>query len=109
MTQTKRRKHKLFINGKEVSRDEFLRKRVGGSGVAMGTVGAYSSGRPLPSLSMSCHRTLAAEYNAQAKERGLTGIKWDGNGDCEITSRSDRAAWMRSQHQHDEDGGYGDG
>ena len=104
-----KRKHKLILNGREVSRSEFLRKRVGGSGVAMGTNTAYSTARPLSSLGMSCHRDLAGEYNAEAKNQGLTGIKWDPSGDCKITSRRDRAKWLRSQQQHDADGGYSDG
>ncbi len=98
------------INGKTVTKRQFDRKKGRGlkGGAAMGTV-AYSQSKPLKSLALSCHRTLAAEYNAQAKRRGLTGIKWDGNGDCEVTSRPDRAAWLRSQKQHDADGGYSDG
>ena len=107
--RSRSRKHRLFINGREVSRDEFLRKRIGGSGVAMGTNTAYSTARPLSSLSMSCHRNQADTYNAEAKKQGLTGIVWDHDGDCTITSRRDRAKWLRSQQQHDADGGYGDG
>jgi len=104
-----KRNYKLKLNGHEVSARKFFRKRVGGSGVAMGTSIAYSTARPLKSLALSCHRDQAAEYRAEAKRRGLTGIKWNQNGDCEITSRRDRAKWLRSQKQHDGDGGYGDG
>lgn len=100
------RSHKLVLNGRVVSAREFFRKRCGGSGVAM-VNNAYS--RPLESLALSCHRELAAEYNAEARKQGLRGIKWDHNGDCEITCRRDRAAWLRSQKQYDADGGYSDG
>lgn len=94
------------INGKVVTRREFFRgKRIGGSGVAMG-VQAYSDSKPLKSLALSCHRDRAAEHNAEAQRRGLTGIKWDEAGNCEITSGRDRAAWLRSQQQHDEDAYY---
>jgi hypothetical protein len=100
------------INGKRVSKQQWDRRK--GQGLQlneqrapMGTV-AYSESKPLPSLALSCHRDLAAQYNAVAKQQGLTGIKWDHNGDCVITSRSDRKKWLRSQHQHDADGGYGD-
>ncbi len=100
------------INGKAVSKGEWDRREGVGFDPStgqppMGTV-AYSQSRPLESLGLSCHRDLAARYNAEAKKRGLTGIKWDKNGDCEITSRADRKAWNRSQQQHDADGGYGD-
>jgi hypothetical protein len=69
---------------------------------------AYSQSKPLKSLGLSCHRSRAREYNAEAKRQNLTGIRWDDNGDCEITSRRDRAAWLKSQKQVDADGGYSD-
>ena len=98
------------INGKVVTKRQWDRKKGRGlkGGVPMGTV-AYSQSKPLKSLALSCHRDNADEYNRVAKLAGLTGIKWDKNGDCEITSRSDRAKWLRGQQQHDQDGGYGDG
>lgn len=102
----KTRKHRLKLNGHEVSARKFFRKRVGGSGVAMGTSTAYSTARPLKSLALSCHRDQAAEYNAEAKRQGLTGIKWNPNGDCEITSPRHRAKWLRSQRQVDVDAYY---
>lgn len=101
------------INGKPVTKRQWDKRR--GRGLAlrsrrapMGTV-AYSESKPLDSLALSCHRDVAADYNARAKLLGLTGIKWDHNGDCHITSRRDRARWLRSQEQHDAEGGYGDG
>jgi len=75
----------------------------------MGTNAAYNTARPLESLALSCHRDLADDYNAEAKRQGLNGIHWDQEGDCKISSRRDRAKWLRSQHQFDADGGYGDG
>jgi hypothetical protein len=105
----RKRTHKLILNGKEVTEAEFHRDGpIGGKGVPM-VSRAYGAGKELASLSLSCHRDCAAEYNAKAKGLGLTGIKWDAEGDCTITSRQDRAAWLRSQQQHDDDGGYGDG
>lgn len=101
------------INGQRVSKRQWDRRKGRGlrledQRAPMGTV-AYSESKPLESLALSCHRDLAAEYNAVAKKLGLTGIKWKSNGDCVITSRSDRKKWLRSQHQHDADGGYSDG
>lgn len=104
----RQRSHKLLLNGREVSRKQFLQRRCGGEGVAMG-VAAYTGAQPLQSLAMSCHRTQVEEYNAEARRQGLTGISWGPDGTCEITSRRDRAKWLRSQKQHDDDGGYGDG
>lgn len=97
------------INGKVVTKRQWDRKKGHGlkGGVPMGTV-AYSQSKPLKSLALSCHRDTADEYNAIAKKRGLTGIKWDKNGDCEITSRGDRAKWLRGQQMHDQDAGYSD-
>ena len=113
IARPKRRKrrragHKLILNGKEVTEKEFHRNGpVGGAGVPM-CPRTYSDSNPLPSLALSCHRSQADAYNEKAKGLGLTGIEWDAEGDCTITSRKDRAAWLRSQQQVDADGGYGD-
>lgn len=69
---------------------------------------AYNTANPLVSLSLSCHPESAGEYNSAAKELGLTGIEWDRQGRCLITSRKSRREWLRANHQHDGDGGYGD-
>jgi len=98
------------INGKRVSKRQWDRRKGHGleGGAPLGTV-AYSESKPLNSLALGCHRDLVGQYNAEARRRGLTGIKWAKDGSCQITSRSDRARWLRSQRQHDADGGYGDG
>lgn len=100
------------ISGKRVSKAQWNRRKGRGLRLRerrapMGTV-AYSESKPLDSLALSCHRDLAGEYNAAAQRQGLTGIKWDANGDCRITSRRDRARWLRSQRQHDVEAGYSD-
>jgi hypothetical protein len=51
---------------------------------------------------------MVDKYRAKAKKLGLTGIKWDSEGDCTITSRRDRKKWLESEQKHDGDGGYGD-
>jgi hypothetical protein len=91
-----------------VSRDEWLKDAPGCGGGCLGTV-AYSGSKPLNSIALGCHPEMVGEYNAAAKKQGLTGIRWMTDGSCEITSRGDRAKWLRSQQQHDDDGGYGDG
>lgn len=96
------------INGETVSKDEWDRRmkdRPRPVGVPM-TANTYSESDPLTSLALSCHRDMVGKYREKAKKLGLTGIKWDANGDCTITSRRDRATWLRSQEQHDGDGGY---
>jgi hypothetical protein len=98
------------INGETVSKEEwdrYMRDRPRSVGVPM-TANTYRGHEPLESLALSCHRDMVPEYRDKAKRLGLTGIKWDKDGDCTITSRRDRATWLRSQEQSDADGGYSD-
>ena len=98
------------INGKRVSKRQWDRRKGRGlaGGAPLGTV-AYSETKPLNSIALGCHPDLVREYNDAARRQNLTGIKWANDGSCQITSRSDRAKWLRSQSQHDADGGYSDG
>ena len=104
-------------NGKEVTREEFdatakdwppKKQKLAARNIPMLSDG-YRDHRPLNSLALSCHREQVEEYNQAAKDKGLTGLKWDRDGNCQITSRRDRAAWLRENKMLDHDGGYGDG
>jgi len=110
-------------NGREVTADEFNRtarewppkRRRRKAAVPMMTQ-AYSDSKPLVSVSMSCHPDQAAMMNAAIKEHGISGVEWDRNGKCNITSRAGRARAMPIvgnmvglSNVHDDDGGFSDG
>lgn len=104
---------KYKLNGKVVSRDEFHKdgpiKGMIGANSAMVTVATYSESNPLVSTALGCHREMVDEYNGEVKRRGITGVEFLPDGQCKITSRAGRAAWLKSLGRHDNDGGYGDG
>jgi hypothetical protein len=82
----------------------------------IGIAAGYSEGKPGKSLSMSCHPAQSQLMNDTMKAHGISGVQWDRDGKCKITSRRARARAMpivgnmlRLGPIHDEDGGYGDG
>lgn len=69
---------------------------------------AYDGSAPLISEGLGCHPSMVEEYRGEAKRRGVSGVDWNEKGQAVITSRSGRAAWLKSCGRHDNDGGYGD-
>ena len=103
--------HKLRINGKEVSRKEFFRRRrTGGGGVPM-TTHTYNSENPLVSESLGCLPHQVPEMRQIIEREGLTGVNVRDDGAVEFTSRGDtgRRGLMKLRACHDNDGCYGDG
>lgn len=107
----KAKSHGYIINGKRVSRKEFMKhKRVGGNGVAMTTHTTYQAHKPLPSESSGVLPSQVSEARALVQKEGLTGVNVHDNGCVSFTSRGDagRRGWMKARHLVDWDGGYGD-
>lgn len=105
----------FYIDGKPVwlNREEQADLGLGraGCGIASG----YSEGSPGSSTSMSSHPKQAGLMNDAMKAHGISGVEWDKNGKCKITSRRARKRAMPVVGRmlglgglHDEDGGYGD-
>jgi hypothetical protein len=70
----------------------------------------YGDANPLPSVAASCHREMVPEYREFARSHGLTGVKWDENGNAVFTDRGKkgRRGWLRATGKRDNDAGYGD-
>lgn len=100
------RKHKLKINGREVTARQFFRTRCGGDGVAA-ISRTFSEEHPHPSLALSCHRDTVKEYRDFVKAKGWTGLHFDDNGDLTCTSKRHYVQFLKSQKLHNEDAGYG--
>ena len=83
-----------------------MRKRIGGSGVA-NVNKAYS--RPLKSLSMGCHPSQVAEFNAQLEREGIRGARHLPDGTMQFETRKARRLAMKAEGMRDGDGCYGDG
>lgn len=100
MTRTRYR-----INGKEVSRAAFLKRR-GGLGVPM-VSRAYE--KPLVSVSCGVHPEEVDAAREEAREAGLTGVDFDKDGMARFSSREQRRRYLKFRGYRDNDGGYGDG
>jgi hypothetical protein len=103
------KKHKLRLNGKEVTEEEFHRDGpVGGEGIPMGT-SAYSEVAPLVSDGLGCMQSQVGDMREAIQKRNIPGVRVRDNGQLEITSRQGRAAICKMRGLADADGGYGDG
>ena len=109
------RKHRLKINGREVTPAEFHRRGpVGGDGVAMIT-NTYSTAKPLVSEALGCMKSQVPEMRRLVESEGIQGVQITDSGQAELTSRRGRNHLMRvlteirGNQYHDIDGGFGDG
>jgi hypothetical protein len=64
--------------------------------------------RPWVSRGMAIHRSQVEKFNSDARDAGLTGVRYDRNGCLEATSRGQRRAEMKRRGMIDRDAGYGD-
>lgn len=106
---------KYFINGREVTQEEF---RAGAKsdwldGPAM-TANTYTEHDPLISEGLGCMKRQVPAMRQMIQSEGIQGVQILDNGQARITSRRGRNQLMRAlseirgyQH-HDMDGGYGD-
>ena len=110
------RKHRLKINGKSVTPEEFHRGgKIGGEGIPMFAGTAYSTAKPLVSEALGCMKSQVPDMRRLIETEGIKGIQITDSGQAEITSRRGRNHLMRvlseirGNQYHDIDGGYGDG
>jgi hypothetical protein len=102
------KKHKLKLNGKEVTPAEFFRAgRVGGGGVAM-SANTYRDHDPLISEGLGCMKAQVSEMRAEIEKRNIKGVRVRDSGQLEFTSRRGRKEVARMRGLADADGGYGD-
>lgn len=102
------RKYEFRVNGKKVSLKTFRKYSPPHSGTA-GNCGGHAWRRPLHSEGLSCHPSQAEEFREKARKAGLTGVDYDKDGNCSITTRQQRKLLLKLRNGHDKDGGYGDG
>jgi hypothetical protein len=100
-------KHKLKLNGKEVSPAEFHRVPIGGGGVAM-AANTYQEHDPLVSEGIGCMKAQVPEMREVIRKHNIKGVRVRDNGQLEITSRRGRKELLRVRGLADADGGYGD-
>lgn len=102
------KKHKLKLNGKEVTPAEFHRHGpIGGDGVAM-VSGAYGEAAPLVSDGVGCMKSQVPELRKTIKRHGIQGAEVMDNGQVRFTSRRARRELLRVRGFVDADGGYSD-
>jgi hypothetical protein len=101
-------RHKLRLNGKEVTPAEFHRDGpIGGAGVPMGTM-AYNTAKPLVSEGVGCMKAQVPEMREAIREHGIVGANVKDNGQIEFTSRRARKETLRMRGLIDQDAGYSD-
>ena len=100
------RKHKLILNGREVTPEEFHKDGpVGGRGIPM-VSRAYSDAKPLISEALGCLPNQIPEMKETLEKHSIQGVKVNPSGSLSITSKAGRAKLMKVKGQHDGDGGY---
>lgn len=101
------KKHKLILNGKQVSEKEFHSGgKIGGEGIPM-IAKTISDATPWVSESMGVLPNQVAEERAKMPKH-LTATRILDNGAVECTSpgESGRMGWMKHRRGVDNDGGY---
>ena len=102
------KKHKLILNGKEVTAKEFHRGgRIGAGGVAM-VSRAYGEAKPLINEGAGCMKAQVPEMREVIKAHNIQGVRVRDNGQLEITSRRGRKELLKVRGLMDADGGYSD-
>lgn len=95
------------INGKEVSRQEFL-KGARANGIPPMT-NTYRGHDPLISDGLGVMKAQVPEMREAIARRGIQGVRVKDNGQLEITSRRGRKEVLRMRGFVDNEGGFGDG
>ena len=99
-----------LLNGKEVTREEFLAGAKGEwlTGPPM-TANTYSAHDPLVSDGLGCLKSQVPELRETIRKHNIQGVQVKDNGQLEITSRRGRRELLAVRGLVDSDGGYGDG
>ena len=103
------RQHKLILNGKEVTPEEFHRGgKIGGDGLPM-TTRTCTEARPWVTESLGVlPNQVAEERKRLAKNKELTAVRILDNGAVECTDPgpAGRMGWIKHRGAVDGDGGY---
>lgn len=100
---------KYVVNGKEVTREEFLRKPKKDwlAGPFM-TAHTYRDHDPLLSDGMGVMKSQVKEMREAIRRRNIKGVTVRDSGQLEITSRQGRKEVLRMRGFVDNEAGYGD-
>lgn len=101
-------KHTLTINGKQVTRREWLRKRFGGNGIPM-VAKTYGTESPLHSEAAGCMKHQVPELREFVQGMGIRGVSVLDDGAVEFSSRRGRKEFLKARGMVDNDGCFGDG
>jgi hypothetical protein len=93
------------INGKPVSREEFLRRKLGGEGLPM----AQSTKWPLLSDGAGIDPSQIPEYREALQKYHGVDTQFTAEGQAIFRDRKHRAAHLKACGFFDKDGCYGDG
>lgn len=97
------------LNGKEVTREEFLagsqKEFLTGPPMVANT---YSAHDPLLSEGLGCMKSQVPEMREVIRKHNIQGVLVKDSGQLEITSRRGRKELLAVRGLVDGDGGYGD-
>lgn len=96
------------LNGKTVSREEFLAGAHADWLHVPMTANTYRDHDPLLSDGLGCMREQVPEMREVIRRHNIQGVKVRDNGQLEITSRRGRKELLRVRGLVDADGGYSD-
>ena len=100
---------KYTLNGKEVTREEFLKGAnddfLKAPALASNT---YSQHDPLLSDGLGCMKKQVPELRNVIRQHNIQGVQVKDNGQLEITSRRGRKELLAVRGLVDNDGSYGD-
>lgn len=100
-------KIKYRINGKDVSKKEFRKRKPKPLGAPM-VSHTYRAHDPLLSDGIGCMKSQVKEMRQEIRNRNIQGVLVRDNGQLEITSRRGRREVMRMRCLADADAGWGD-
>ena len=97
------------LNGKEVTREEFISGSKGDWFDAPPmTANTYTQHDPLISDGLGCMKSQVPELRELIRTRNIKGVMVKDNGQLEITSRRGRKELLHARGLADNDGSYGD-
>lgn len=100
---------KYTVNGKEVTREEFLKGANDDFLKAPPmTADTYSQHDPLVSDGLGCMKSQVKDLRDVIKKHNIQGVQVKNNGQLEITSRRGRKELLAVRGLADNDGSYGD-
>lgn len=101
---------KYMLNGKEVTKEEFLKGAnddfLKAPALASNT---YSQHDPLLSEGLGCMKSQVNDLRQVIRKHNIQGVQVKNNGQLEITSRRGRKELLAVRGLVDNDGGYSDG